>query len=175
MTKLEESIVYLLAQEEDGRMGILRLAKYLYLADYIFAKTFGKKQTFTGAYSRFNYGAVPVAFYNAINELKKDNIRRDGNVITLVKGTRSLEKLSEKEKACLKKISLDFKGKVLKKVIDASYSTEPMKEIKAKEEAIGEELTFEDLNFKGVQIHPLIDDNIEVNKKEFEEYLKNDA
>ena len=46
MTPLEKSMVYLIKHQPKSQIGVLMLAKYLYLSDYVFAKTFGNKKTF---------------------------------------------------------------------------------------------------------------------------------
>ena len=171
MTKLEEAIIYLLSREKNSKMAILRLAKYLYLADYLYAKSFGNKQTFTGGYLRYSKGPVPNNFYNAIEKLKKENIRRDGNIITLTRGVRQFS-LNNKEKACLDKIVTDFSDISLTKTVNISYNTEPMLEIRKLEKAIGDELPYENINFNSIKPHSLMNEETKQDKAEFDKYLK---
>lgn len=178
MTKLEQSIAYLLSKQPSESMEILRLAKYLYLADYIFAKTFGKRKPFTGGYSRFKLGPVPLCYYNALENLKKDNLSKNGNVITLDKIPKI--ELKEEEVACLDKVIDDFKDKTTTQVLNVAYSTEPMGKILEAENSLNQILNFEKIDFEDtIEPHPLLQNNEKLDVSftdtdEFKKYLENE-
>lgn len=155
--KLEEAIVYILSFNS---IEILRLAKLLYLSDYMFAKTFGKHVGITGQYERMQYGPVPEYFYPVINDLTaRGVIKREVNNITLLK-PQGFEGLSEEEKACIDKVVADFFGLSLEKVMKVAYSTEPMVEILRDESTLDTEkgLVGLRIDFHKVPLHPLMEE-----------------
>lgn len=145
--------------QKAGDMEIMRLAKFLYLADYIFAKTFGNKHGFIDEHERFQYGPVPADFYPVYNKLlDAKTVERTGNIVSL---NATLEDasagLSEEELACIDKVIEDFDGKSLNDVKVTAYATEPMVEIKKEEERLGSGiLAFKRMDFSSVEIHPLM-------------------
>ena len=175
MTPLEKSMVYLIKHQPKSQIGVLMLAKYLYLSDYVFAKTFGNKKTFTGAYTRLQKGPVPSGFYDALSSLTtKKIIKRVGHTILLSNNTVATPDISKEEKACLDKVINDFAGRSLKKVVDAAYSTEPMKNLIAEESSLGGEiLLFQKLDFDKIRKHSLLEnDKLDTSFIDSEEYKK---
>ena len=160
MAKLENTILYILQHQPNKEMAILRLAKYLYLSDYLFAKSFGGKETFTGSYSRYEYGPVPTEFYPAIRTLiSLGSIDRNGNIISLLKTDENYS-LTKEEKACLDKIINDFANNSLSKVMKSAYATEPRVKILEQENSIGgEKLLGEEINFTDIKVHSLLAEN----------------
>jgi|GEM_PF-2442709 len=171
MSILEKSILYILEHQPDNEIAILRLAKYLYLSDYIYAKTFGDTKSFTGTYSRYKNGPVPVKFYEALDKLYSAGMAvRVGNTIKLNQ-TIQLNGFSEKEKACMEKVMADFARKSLSKVLEAAYSTEPMVEIIEQEQSIGETLFWKTIDFHKIEKHPLMNLNdVDTSFLDSEEY-----
>lgn len=156
--KLEIAIEYIL---QKSPLEIMRLAKLLYLSDYLYATTFGKKESITGPYVREKYGPIPEDFYSVINTMTRAGlIRRDGNIITLEKSTNGATHLSEEEIACLDKILRDFTDQPLNRVLKVAYATEPMEKILAEEKAMSAEkgLVGKEIVFSGVKVHPLMDE-----------------
>ena len=175
MTILEKTIIYLVKRQPKYQIGVLMLAKYLYLSDYVFAKTFGNKKTFTGTYTRLQKGPVPCGFYDALDSLDtKKIIKRVGNIVYLSNNAIAMPEMNKEEKACLDKIINDFAGTSLKKVVDAAYSTEPMKNLIAEENSLGGDiLLFQKLDFEKIQKHALLEnDRLDTNFIDSEEYKK---
>jgi len=172
MKILEKTVVYLIKNQPNQQIGILRLAKYLFLADYLYAKTFGNGETFTGAYTRYQKGPVPARFYDVLTELKTEGIvNRVGNTILITQKNISMPALPEKEKACLDKVLNDFAQRPLNKVIDAAYSTEPMKELLEAENSLGEILLWKNIEFSKTQKHALLqNDDLDTKFLDSEEY-----
>lgn len=161
--KLTAAIEYTLLNA--GDMEIMRLAKFLYLADYTYAKTFGNKHGFIDEYQRYKYGPVPAEFYLVYNSLLQQAvIGRTGNIVTLIERPTTPPDLTEEEQACLDKIIQDFRGKSLNAVKETAYSTEPMVDIVDEEARLGSGiLEFKKMDFSNVQVHPLmqpVDDDL---------------
>ena len=158
--KLETAIVYILDKRP---LEIMRLAKFLYLSDYLFAKSFGKKKSMTGNYVREKYGPIPEYFYPTINFMvHSGTIRRDGNTMTLVKPVeaKASASLDDQELACLDKIVRDFSDKDLNEVLKTAYATEPMEKILEDEVAMDVEkgLVGKEISFSDIETHPLLDE-----------------
>lgn len=140
-------------------MEILRVVKMLYLADYLYAKTFGNREGFTGIYTRYEHGPVPQKFYDNYNQLLQDGtIHRNGNI--LESNTRiPSDALTEQEIACLDKILNDFSSTSINKLLKVAYATEPMEKIIEKETQMGvnRALLWADINFDEIHLHPLMD------------------
>jgi hypothetical protein len=155
--KLEAAIIYILKNQP---IEILRLAKFVYLSDYLFAMTFGENKPITGNYYREKFGPVPNAFYVAINELLAEKIiDRTGNIITLKKDI-AIKALSDEEIACLDKVIRDFKDVSISKLLKAAYSTEPMLKMQEREAALNvDKLVGEPITFENTKKHPLFDDD----------------
>jgi len=153
--KLNVALRYILQQA--GAMEIMRLAKFIYLADYAYAKLFGDKQGFIDEHQRLQYGPVPATFYQEINTMLGIEIDRSGNIISLRKNEIDMTILDKKEIACLDKVMSDFKGKSLNQVKKAAYATEPMRAIQEEEERLGvpRGLVGQKMDFDTVKIHPL--------------------
>lgn len=156
--KLRASLFYILTQ--GGSMEIMRLAKLLYLSDYLFAKTFGNKHGFMGIHKRFEFGPVPSAFYNVYDQLEADRIVvKQVNTVSLLV-PQTIDGLSEQELACVDKTIERFRGLSLNQVKRAAYETEPMKSIQNREASMGaSKLMYESMDFDLIKIHPLFDDS----------------
>ena len=174
-SKLKSSLLYIL--EEAGDMEIMRLAKFLYLADYAYAKLFGDKHGFIDEHQRYQYGPVPAAFYDEYNALLAEKvIDRKANIVVLKRRMNVKSQLSDKELACLDKVIHDFSGKNLNDVKHAAYATEPMKEIQEEEERLGvpRGLVFTKMNFNSVKPHPLtVAPDIDLSFMDTDEFKKN--
>jgi hypothetical protein len=156
-TKLKSSMQYIL--ETAGDMEIMRLAKFLYLADYAYAKTFGNKHGFIDEHARYKFGPVPAQFYSVNNSLLRDKIiDRTGNIVSLkVVDPNVKTRLSEKELACLDMVIDEFDGKTLTAVKNAAYATEPMVNMRKEEERLGSGIfEFRSMDFSAVDVHPLL-------------------
>lgn len=176
VNKLKTALLHTL--KKAGAMEIMRLAKFLYLADYTYAKTFGDKHGFIDEHQRYKYGPVPARFYDVYNELLAQGVvNRTGNIVSLVKyDPRALTKLSEEELACIDKVIEDFDGETLNKVKKASYTTEPMLEIIKEEKRLGSDIfEFKKMDFSSVNVHSLmkpVDEDLSfMNSAEFKENL----
>lgn len=166
--------------QKAGDMEIMRLAKFLYLADYMYARTFGNRHGFIDEHQRYKYGPVPADFYTVYNALLDSNVvSRTGNIVSLgrLSGEDDISQLSEEELACIDKVVEDFDGKDLTTVKRSAYATEPMVEIQKEEERLGSGiLEFKKMDFSSVEVHPLMapieDDLSFMDSKEFQENLK---
>lgn len=170
--KLEQSIAYVLRRQP---IEILRLVKLIYLSDYIYSRTFGKKESFTGDYVREKFGPLPSNFYPVFNEMKRKGVvDRDGNIVTLKKQVATTA-LTKEEIACLDKILRDFSGVTTSKVMKTAYSTEPMKKIEALEISLsGEKLIGEEIDFGEAEEHPLFtNDDVDISFMSNPEFVAN--
>lgn len=174
--KLKNAMLYTLLKA--GNIEIMRLAKFLYLADYMYAKTFGNRHGFLDEHQRYKYGPVPAYFYDVFNKLLSDKvIGRTGNIISLNESDSVNEsELTEKELACLDKVIEDFDGKSLTTVKNCAYATEPMVDIKREEERLGSGiLEFQKMDFTKVKVHslmePVEDDLSFMDSREFRDNL----
>lgn len=174
--KLNLSMQYVLGSA--GAMEIMRLAKFLYLADYVYAKTFGNKHGFIDEHQRYKYGPVPAEFYKVYNTLLDTGIiSRTGNIIALEVAAPGINtQLSEEELACLDKVIEEFEGKPLQTVKRTAYATEPMKHIQEEEKRLGAGIfEFRKMDFSDVEVHPLmkpVDDDLSfMDSAEFKENL----
>jgi uncharacterized phage-associated protein len=177
MQKTSIALVKILSLQPDCAAEILRLAKLAYLSDYLFAKTFGEGNPFSGIYKRFSFGPVPDKFYAAIEELKSEGvIRKTNNIIRLV-DKQDTSSLTEEEVACIEKVAEDFKGKSLNALLKVAYATEPMLRISEREAALGVKLQYEEVDFHQVAPHPLLNKMDEVDtdflkSREYQESIK---
>lgn len=156
-------------------MEIMKLAKMLYLADYLYAKTFGHASGFMGGHARYDYGPVPVQFYPAFHSLTGEKILdREGNIVELKKDG-NLSGLTEEELACLDSTLDEFKDKALGTVKNAAYRTEPMIEIQKEEEALGKgKLLWKEMDFSLINRHPLFSsDELDLSFMDDPEFKKN--
>lgn len=155
--KMKTCLLYVL--QNGGNMEIMKLAKILYLADYLYAKTFGATNGFMGGHERFPYGPVPAQFYPAFNELSKNQIvhkPENENIVTLLQSPGN-PNLSDEEMACIDKTLEEFKRKPLNKVKNAAYATEPMVYIQKQEKKLGSKLQYEKMDFDLIKRHPLFE------------------
>lgn len=153
MKKLQYAILYILAKQKDESLNKLPLAKLLYLSDYVYAKSFGSKKPFTGSYLRLEYGPVPVDFYRALRSMEKEGLIKVVNNSVILKRRKEIH-LSLKETASLDKTISSFN--TTSKAMKAAYATEPMVEIKKKEQKLSENLIFEEVPFEQISTHPLL-------------------
>lgn len=155
-SKIRSSLLYIL--QSAGEMEIMRLAKLLYLSDYLYAKTFGNKHGFMGDHKRYEFGPVPSGFYPAYDLLEAENIIiKQVNTVSVVK-PQQINDLTETEIACIDKTLQKFSNKDLSTVKKAAYKTEPMKSIQIQEANMGSvKLMYEKMDFKLINIHPLFD------------------
>jgi hypothetical protein len=71
----------------------------------------------------------------------------------------------------LDKVLNDFAQRPLNKVIDAAYSTEPMKELLEAENSLGEILLWKNIEFSKTQKHALLqNDDLDTKFLDSEEY-----
>lgn len=155
-SKVRSSLLYIL--QSAGEMEIMRLAKLLYLSDYLYAKTFGNKHGFMGDHKRYEFGPVPHGFYPAYDLLEAESIVvKQVNTVSVVK-PQQINDLTEAEIACLDKTLQEFNGKNLSTVKVAAYKTEPMESIQRQEANLGSvKLMYEKMDFNLINIHPLFD------------------
>jgi len=173
--KIRASLLYILRNA--GDMEIMRLAKLLYLSDYLFVKTFGNHQGFLDGHLRFKHGPVPKGFYDVLRELyKTGDVTRDVYFIRLKKHHEVVSELNEEEIACIDKVLEEFKGHSLTEVKKAAYYTEPMVNIQKKEEHLnGLKMLNARMDFNLIKKHPLFDnDDLDIsfmNDPEFQKTL----
>jgi hypothetical protein len=171
--KTEDALIYVLSK--GGSMEIMKLAKLLYLSDYLYAKTFGAQQSFMGGHARFEFGPVPKKFYPIYDQLvAKGIIKRSDNMVSLVR-ERETPRLNEEEIACLDKTLEEFKGIRLSKVKEAAYRTEPMITLQEKEKTLGsQKLMYEKMDFNLIPTHPLFqNDDVDISFMDDPEFQKN--
>jgi uncharacterized phage-associated protein len=154
--KLEQAIAYVLKEQPTN---ILRVVKLIYLADYLYAKSFGNKKPFTGNYYREKFGPLQPSLYPVLNNMYKENVvERTGNTLKLKKNIR-IDKLNEEEIACLDKVLRDFSDVSTDKLLKVAYATEPMKKIEEMETAINDKLLYQEIDFDATKKHPLLENS----------------
>ena len=171
--KLRASILYILSSTSG--IEIMKLAKILYLSDYLFAKTFGNKHGFMGGHKRFEFGPVPDGFYPVYNELDSEGIVvKRINTVTLEK-PQTIDGLSENEIACIDKTLEEYKHQSLNSVKTAAYETEPMKLVQQREASLGStKLMYETMDFSSINLHPLFDnESVDTDFMNDPEFIKN--
>jgi uncharacterized phage-associated protein len=171
--KLEASLIYIL--EQIGDIEIMKLAKLLYLTDYLYAKTFGFKQGFMDGHVRYEFGPVPTDFYQVYDNLEVSGIvKKQVNTVTLLNRISTVS-LNEDEIACLNKTLKHYGTERVNIVKEAAYKTEPMITIQLKEKNLGSgKLMYEKMDFSLIKTHPLfIHSDVDMSFKNDPAYLKN--
>ena len=159
--KLAATMLYALGKA--GDMGVMRLAKVVYLSDYTYAKTFGNLHGYLEGHYRYTYGPIPKQFYPTLRHLYRTEkaVRNDKNIVlknrsSFLAHIDELE-LTEQEKACVDKVLEKIKLTSLSEVKAMAYKTEPMVEIQKKESTLymGMKMLNAPMDFSTIKRHPL--------------------
>jgi transcriptional regulator with XRE-family HTH domain len=129
----------------DGKVPKTKLAKLLYLAD--FAWYYQNLNSMSGMqYLRRSYGPVPDSYFRALTELEEDgkiSVDHKGDTFLVsLSGSSSKQKLdllNDKEIKLIKKISIKWKNKNTRDIVDFTHEQLPYK-ICAPDETIPYEL-----------------------------------
>jgi len=129
----------------DGKVPKTKLAKLLYLAD--FAWYYQNLNSMSGMqYLRRSYGPVPDSYFRALTELEEDgkiSVDHKGDTFLVsLSGSSSKQKLdllNDKELKLIKKISIKWKDKNIRDIVDFTHEQLPYK-ICAPDETIPYEL-----------------------------------
>jgi len=129
----------------DGKVPKTKLAKLLYLAD--FAWYYQNLNSMSGMqYLRRSYGPVPDSYFRALTELEEDgkiSVDHKGDTFLVsLSGSSSKQKLdllNDKELKLIKKISIKWKNKNTRDIVDFTHEQLPYK-ICAPDETIPYEL-----------------------------------
>lgn len=117
----------------DGKILKTKLAKMLYLADFVWF--YNNLESMSGLqYRRIKYGPVPDLYFRAIDELEEDGkieIERKGDVLLISEnrgsGREKLTLLSKKEQDLINKVSLKWKDKKTSEIVDFTHNQLPYK------------------------------------------------
>ena len=121
------------ATDSDGKIVKTKLAKMLYLADFVWF--YNNLESMSGMqYRKIHYGPVPDLYFRAIDELEesgKITIERKDDAILISEnessGNQNLSLLSKGELGLMDEISLKWKNKRTNEIVEFTHNQLPYK------------------------------------------------